>query len=823
MKTLTLLKKKISTIPVMAGIFMFVFYACGETRTEKASWPKGNPEHPGWLDQWMTMRTNEQGVLPLEDMRQIRNEVMAQRQLKSGSPLTDVHELGPHTVGGRIRGLIIDQADSNHYLAGGISGGIWRSTDRGQSWFPADDFSQNLSVTWIEQNPFRPETLYYASGEPSGNSAGIPGDGIFRSVDGGQTWQQLPATDNNNFTYNWRIKCSPIDTHVLFVATSNKGLWRSDDGGDSFYQVYHNSNVSDIEITPDGKIWIGVHNTGVLVSTTGQSGSFTQAGTGLPTSNIRRVEMAFAPGDPQRGYVVFENQNGNDCYGFYATTDGGQTWEPKPNPNASLHFDFPWYCLALSVSPSNPDYVLLGSVSAGYSTNGGNNFTPMANSHADYHLFYFLDGNRFLTANDGGLYLYNRSNASTYYTSLNNGLNITQFYAGSYFPTGEDYVGGTQDNGTQHQWNQLPTGTRRVFGGDGAFCHINQQVPSTLYASSQNANLVRCDNLGSLTPTFYSILNELDSDGDHAVDDPVWFINPMEMNVQDGYQLYLVTRRRVWASYNGGHNWTAITNTYIDLYSIGLSHHDEPTIYVGSTGRIYRIDNGLTAFPGSEVNISADMPQSVSASFISCIAVCPQDRGTFYVTYSTYDQAPSVWKVENGLSSQPVWTSIHGDLPSLLPVNYIVVSPYTDDIMVIATDYGLYVTEDGGQHWELETRIPFVSIHQLRLREDGKLFVYTHGRGVWTAQIPLTGMQLEPVSPEEKIWYSPNPLMAGQNLHLQRSFTRLELGDMNGRTYAAINQPNNQIRIPAGMPSGLYTLRGFTENGQVLTGKLLIR
>ncbi len=814
-------------------LFVFVLMAAAGyvfwPESSKPLWPKGNPAHPGWLEQWRAMRVDENGEFPMDRFRQIRQQVQTLRSVKSDGGLSQLREVGPNNVGGRIRGFIIDKTDTNHYLAGGVSGGLWRSLNRGNSWTPVDDGAQNLSVTWIEQHPFFPNIIYYSSGEPSGNSAGIPGDGIFKSTDGGAQWQQLPATNNNNFMYAWRIRCSPVDTHTLYVATLSRGLWRSTDAGVSFQQVYSNSNITDLELTPDGAVWIGIRSLGVYRSSSGDQGTFAPAGTGLPTSGFRRIEMAFSPSDSQKAYAIFEASSGNDCFGFYATENGGQTWTERQNPtNYGIQFDFPWYCLALEVSPLDPNYVLVGSVNAGFTTNGGQSFSLMANSHADYHHFVFVPGGQeaFIAANDAGLYRYRRATAANGFLSLNNGLNITQFYAGTYFPTGDDYVGGTQDNGTRQRFQTAQNGARRIFGGDGAFCHVHPQMPTTAYVSSQNANLVRTDNVNSSSPQFYRILNGLDLDGDDRVDDPVWFINPFEINVLDGNQVYLVTKRRIYATFSGGSSWIPISNTYVDLYALGVSRDEAPTLYFASTGRMYRIDDALSATPGSEVNISSSIPSTLNASFISHLAVSPRDKGTVYVTYSSYDALPSVWKVTGANTTTPVWTNIHGDLPADLPVNGLVVSPFSEDVLVIATDFGLFVTENGGQNWTFVSQMPLVSIHQLRLRDDGQLYIFTHGRGVWMATIPLNGLSAsgaeQAMDTSEKGFWFPNPAVAGATIQAKAPIQHVSVWGPIGAKMADWTA-NGKISFEVPFwSSGLYTLEARLMSGQILKHQVVL-
>jgi hypothetical protein len=149
---------------------------------------KTGPGHPGWVEQWKTMK----GEVPRDIVQRIRQQ---RPFTKSGNThLINVQALGPDNFGGRTRALIFDSADPLHLIAGGISGGIWHSYNQGQSWSLVDDQAPTLSVTSLSQDPFNPDVIYYSTGEAAGNSAGIPGDGIYKSTDGGLTFSPLPSS-----------------------------------------------------------------------------------------------------------------------------------------------------------------------------------------------------------------------------------------------------------------------------------------------------------------------------------------------------------------------------------------------------------------------------------------------------------------------------------------------------------------------------------------------------------------------------------------------------------------------------------------------------
>ncbi|MFZ4059766.1 MAG: hypothetical protein ACOYK5_00905 [Bacteroidia bacterium] len=786
----------------------------GHSKPER---PKGEPMHPGWLSQWREMRGLTGGIDDVEKMRLARQSAMEVRSMKSGGILGDLTELGPGNVGGRTRAFCIDVRDSSRYLAAGISGGIWESNSSGFSWNPVQDDAANLSVTGLAQDPFNPNHWVYCSGEPAGNSAGIPGAGIFESWDDAQTFQLISGSGVSPFLYAWRILFSPVDSGTFYVATATGGLWRTQNQGQQFEQVFGNSNVTDLHALPSGTVVIGVHGQGVYRSYTGASGSFVLSSAGLPP-NFRRIEMAVAPSDSSTWYAILENSNGDDVVGVYRTTDAGGSWTLRGNPSGfGIRFYFPWYCLALEVDPLNAARILVGSVTSGFSTDGGTTWDELPDSHADYHGFTFLPGqnNVFVAYNDGGLYRYTFQQVNTAFVqSLNEGYRITQFYAGTYWPTGQTYIGGTQDNGT-HQGQQVFGGTKKLFGGDGGFAFKHQQINNVGYVSWQNGHLLRSDNIHEQFPDFDYILNGLDSDFDDNVDENTWFISPFEGNPLDGDQLYFVTRFRAWMSISRGSLWFPITAPVANLYAIGVTNEVYPSIYFGGTGKFYRVLDAYGSVAGDEDNLSGTIPSSMAGKFMSCIKASPVDTHTLFIGFSSYSTGPMMWKVTQANAS-PVWTDITGDFPLGLPVNSIEVSPWSEQILFAATDYGLYYTTDGGQHWLAENQIPMVSIHQLRMRSDGRLFVFSHGRGIFsgTLEAPISSMSGTKV--QVKCW--PNP--AGNRLWIDgiAPGSRFEIVNMQGQRL----QSGKMTLVPGfipleGLPQGRYFIRCLDTEAAVGT------
>ncbi|HHG84867.1 MAG TPA: hypothetical protein ENJ82_08955, partial [Bacteroidetes bacterium] len=520
------------------------------------------PGNPGFYEQWHLMRQNEAGIVPANYLQTAREQDAA--RAASGktvvSPLSNIAELGPVNVGGRTRAMVIDLNDHNHFIAGGISGGLWSSTDQGGTWTSINDQAQSLAVTSLSQDPQHPSDIYFSTGEVRGNSAGIGGDGLYKSTDGGSTFSQLPSTaSNSHFNRTWRIQCAPNQAGVVYVATRSGGLYRTKDSGATFSQVFapfSTTEVSDVEVFADSSVLIGVRTQGIYYSANGDAGTFSQVTSNLPTTGFRRVEIDYCDSFPAIVYAVYEASNGSEALGAWKSTDQGQTWNATgANPENTISYRFPWYCLLLSVKPDDPDFVISGGAQLGYTTDGGQNWSFAGPSHADYHnAVYDLDNPGIVyIGNDGGIYRY--SSTSMFFAGLdrNATYNVTQFYTGAYFPN-DAIIGGTQDNGT---WRSQAGAAsfRKVSGGDGAFCAVNQQDPDYSFVSYQRGIIRRSSNSQAFIPGYSTILNQLDNDNDGSVDEGAYFINPFVINLAEGNQVYFTTRDRIWRTTDSGDNW----------------------------------------------------------------------------------------------------------------------------------------------------------------------------------------------------------------------------------------------------------------------------
>ncbi|MCB9261399.1 MAG: T9SS type A sorting domain-containing protein [Flavobacteriales bacterium] len=765
--------------------------------------------HPGYGEQFYQIKQNENGEIPRGLWKQW--DAQTPKFHSKIDFFKEVKELGPSNIGGRTRALIVDAANANHFIAGGVSGGIWNSYDAGKTWIPVDDAASTLSVTGITQNPFNPNEIYYSTGERStGVYINYDGNGIFKSEDGGKSFFQIEGSDITAFDKTWDIAYSQTDSNTFYVASITGGLFRSTDKGKTFKQIFNTaSEACDVDPMPNGRVYIAGGKKGIYYFD--EADDITVQKFNIPVSSFNRCLVAASESDSNIIYAAFANTAGDGIIGIYKSIDYGENWAATTMPVSSISYDFTWYCFTLGVHPTNPDFVICAAQDPGYSSNGGQSWGRMKNGHADYHNVTFIpNSNDFLMLCDGGIYKLNTATVTSKVIDLNYSYNVTQFYSGFYSPTGDEVVAGAQDNWTTMN-NNGGSSFSQILSGDGAFNAIDN-TGEILYASSQNGNLRRSSN-----GTWFNIYNSLAAT---VGTQDFWFINPFEINPTDGMQVYFPTKKYLARSINGGNNWQLLTNQIAgSVFSVGMTPEDNPTLYFGGYSSIlYRINNAKTATTGSEFRMYTLSPANAKGGFIGNIEIDPDTNSTIYLAMSNISTLPRIWKVRNANTSNPEWVDISGNLPQSLPVNWIEVDPANTENIMIATDYGLYVTGDGGKFWYKEESIPNVYISMIRLREsDRRLYIFTYGRGAWIAQLKDEVVKVDQIVNKNPVVY-PNPskdVISISNIDVQK----VQIFNLKG-VKVSENKAANSIDVSS-LTEGIYFIRIMDRNGKETTTKFV--
>ncbi len=487
---------------------------------------------------------DENGVIPLNGMEKAREqmkEMQAEQQRRAeaagkpeglsvaGLAPGDWAWQGPGNIGGRIRSIVISPADPTKIWVGSVGGGIWKSTNAGGSWSPVNDFLANLAVSTMVIDPTNSNIMYAGTGEgltvgpPTGDA--LQGDGIFKSTDGGTTWNQLASTKISDplvcpaaapcpWKYVNRLAISPDGTTIL--AATGSAIRRSADGGATWTMVTPNAtrSYSDIDFHPlDSQIAVAGSD-GLTVFTTDGGQNWTTAGYPTPGTSVPgRSELAYAPSSPNIVYASIDQNKGE----LYRSTDGGQTFI-QVNTGVNFLGKQGYYANIIWVNPQDPTFVIVGGLDLWRSTNSGQNLTqisdwtmaPNSSAHADHHMIVastaFNNGTNKIVyfGNDGGIYRAN--NVSTVaqtsgWTNMNSSLGITQFYGAAGNSAGV-IVGGAQDNGNLRS-STNPNAWTTMIGGDGGNVAADQTDPNYFYGEYVYLTLRRSINGGGSASDMY--------------------------------------------------------------------------------------------------------------------------------------------------------------------------------------------------------------------------------------------------------------------------------------------------------------------------------
>jgi Secretion system C-terminal sorting domain len=642
----------------------------------------------------------------------------------SGRVANDVIEdwraRGPFNVGGRTRALAIDLDNENIILAGGVSGGMWRSENGGLSWVKTTGTSDLQSVTSVVQDPrpgFR-NIWYYSTGERIGNSASgagafFSGNGIYKSVDGARTWQLLPAIADNlpqvitpyDLIFNLAVHPSSGD---LYVATW-WGIHRSLNGGSSFAEVLPGGidNWTDVMITPNGTIYAsiesdGTPNKGVFRSLDGTTWTNITP-TGFPNTGATtwgRTVLGYAPSNENIIYVYADNLATSRGFLWKFTYDATTpTW-------ANLTANMPafggsvgnlntqgGYNMFVKVHPTNPSTVFVAGTNLYRSTDGftstaattwiggyspANNVSVYPNQHPDQHvlLFYPSNPNKALSGNDGGVQVTedilgtNANPQPVVWTSLNNGYLTTQPYALSFNPkgTGQQLMAGFQDNGTWFTNSpNLATPWTEMFTGDGSY-NLIADNGLTRYVSSQSGNVYRFNYASEDAPSGdYVAFTRVRPAGATGFG----FVAPFILDPNDDNIMYMPAGRRIWRNDNLDAiplfsnapptvNWNNLANSEVPVGSsitaLAVSRMPSNRLYYGTSRGL--IFRIDNANIGDQTKTDIATGKGLPIGNVSCITIDPVNANRVFVIYSNYN-INSIFYSENGGDT---WTNIGGNL-----------------------------------------------------------------------------------------------------------------------------------------------------------------
>jgi hypothetical protein len=653
--------------------------------------------------------------------------------------------LGPANVGGRVTDLVVDPVRTDTVYAGAATGGVWRSTDAGRTFTRAWPATITPSIGALAITPNG--TLYAGTGEgnPGGGSVTFPGNGVYRSTDGGTTWTQSGLAGSDRIG---RLAIDPTNPNRIFAAAAGslfvpggvRGLYRTTDAGATWQLVLPGGNGTtgaiDVAIdpgnpnrvyaamwdhkrAPQGRAYGGV-GSGLFRSTDGGT-TWTRVGGGLPaaSTNLGRMGVAIARSNPNRLYAIAADTTGNSL-GFWTSTNAGTTWTRTAASStlSSSQSTYGWWFGRIWIDPAASRHVWVAGVAMVESTNAGGAWTGSTSVHADQHAFAFdprVAGRVFL-GNDGGVYRSTANGSLSGTWTKATSLAVNQFYTVA--ASRQDLTrvsGGAQDNGSLRSWGGTPFNP--IGGGDGTMNLIDPTNQNKVYACSQNGACTRSTDGGTTRTGFGA-----------TVSDRRNWVTPIVFDPSNPAVMYYAGNR-VNRSTNSAASWTVISPdlthgqdgtggaTFGTVTTLAVARSDGRVIYAGTDdGRAWITrDTG-----GTWTEITTGLP----TRWLTHIEVDPANANTAYVSVSGYrngDPGAHVFKTTTGGTA---WQDISAGLPDA-PVNDLTVDPRNTTVLYAATDVGVYTRAAGGGWTPVGTGLPLVPVADLDAAASGTVTVLT--------------------------------------------------------------------------------------------------
>ena len=654
---------------------------------------------------------------------------------------------------GRVNCIsIVPQSPGTIYV-GAACGGVWKSTDSGQTWTSNSDNFPSMSVADIAINPVHTDTVYAATGDGYGYEVdgyqifwgGLYTAGILKSTDGGATWDTTGfnsvQTDKNLIKH---LLIHPIQTNILLASTRN-GIFRTTDAGATWTNV-HAGNIFKMIFSPQSADTIYASQSNAFLASYDKGATWQVLSNGVQN----RVNIAVSPAAPNNVWII-------DSVGaLYKSVDFGQSFNAIGTPTG-LNFQG-YYDLAVAVSPLDTNNISVLGVNMARSFNEGSTWQTLGNYnvHSDNRVLTYAPGNpsKFYIGNDGGIFMTPDNGSS--WNNLSSGLTISQIYrTASSRQNPYMILCGLQDNSTI-----MYDGTNwsSVVGGDGEACAISPTSDFIQIASYQEGNFYLSTSQGN----YFQPLN-LPGFGYAAWTAPV-VINPNDPDsVYFGlFGVFQLSSASSVVNLTPTDSFTDGTQKHPGVTELVIAPSNTRVLYAANEGRIMRTtDAGATW-----TNVTGNLP--VNQVAICRMAVDFNNANRVYVTMSGYQAGQKVFVSDIGGTT---WNNISYNLPNL-PTDCIAVDSTSNGALFVGTDMGIYYIDSTQTTWtKYSTGLPNVIVDDIDINYTNyKIRAATYGRGLWECDLPRKNLgihQMQYTTPALQL--SPNPASSSWNINFTKN------------------------------------------------------
>ena len=687
--------------------------------------------------------------------------------------------IGPALMSGRICDFAVEPDDHSKYFVAVCSGGVWKTDNAGVTYKPIFDGQGSFSVGCLAMDPHNSNVVWVGTGENNSQRSVSFGDGVYRSRDGGNSWENVGLKDSEHIG---RIVIDPRDSNVVYVAAQGplwrsggeRGLYKTTDGGKSWERILYiseDTGVNEVHMDPRDAnvlyatayqrrrhVWTLIDGgpEGAIHKSTDAGKTWRKVSSGLPDVDKGRIGLCIAPADPDVLYAIVEAAD--DKSGVFRSQDRGETWEKRSGYASSS----PQYYNEIVCDPGDVDTVFSLDTFMHVTEDGGKTFkrAPNTDRHVDDHALWVNPKNtdHMLVGCDGGIYESYDRGANW---DFKDNLPVTQFYRVSVDDSEPFYYvyGGTQDNNSQGgpSRTRSPAGITNedwfiTVGGDGYETVIDPKDPNVVYSQWQYGGLVRFDRRsGEIVD-----IKPREVPGEEPYR---WnWDTPLILSPHNHTRLYAAANK-LFKSEDRGNSWEVIsedltrrvernklpvmgkiwsvdavaknrsTSIFGNCVSLCESPNVEGLIYVGSDDGVISVsEDGGESWRRVEL-----FPGIPDMTYVSWVWASQHDPDTVYASFDNHkngDFKPYLLKsTDRGKS----WKSIVGDLPERQIVYHIAEDHQKPNLLFAGTEFGVFFTVDGGEKWiQLKGGVPTIAVRDIAIQKrENDLVLGTFGRGFY--------------------------------------------------------------------------------------------